>query len=353
MKKLIYTLLILFSCLTITSCNQEYSSSSSNTTTGLEEEYLIFDPSEASSHRTEEFKELLLNSKYYSDGIEYGEVYNYMPLAIADKYNLGAFEIELTSHNESRFYITFNDFIYNVDRIGANNTALYKGFVHFLLTDINEDGFFELTTSYYLNSNLKITYLSSFDSKTLNVVKANSVYNKFAKFGLHDDNLAIFTSNNENCKPSDTEELDLKLYSEIIPNTTLHKFKNNKYYVESEIYQVEITFLEYTIHFPFTYKGVYLKFQANVKMTYTGETYSYVSPDIYLDGAELEFKNESNSINMEGWGAGAAVTHFTILKGQVIDRTYNYYLSENKGTYDIVVSYKDVEKTVKDVLTIE
>jgi hypothetical protein len=125
------------------------------------------------------------------------------------------------------------------------------------------------------------------------------------------------------------------------------------------LYDVEITITEGSINFPYLFKSTYTPpyFNVNVKMTYLGETFSYTSPDNYLDGAMVSFVNKNDEINCEGWGAGLSVTKFVILKGQVIERTYKYNEDLNNlnevGVYDMVITYENEETGLKESITIK
>ena len=92
-------------------------------------------------------------------------------------------------------------------------------------------------------------------------------------------------------------------------------------------------------------------------MTYLGDTFSYISPDGYLDGATVSFVNDNNSIYCEGWGATDVVTTFVIMTGMEIEREYKYHEYLNAlnevGIYDMVITYENEETNLKESIVIK
>ena len=92
-------------------------------------------------------------------------------------------------------------------------------------------------------------------------------------------------------------------------------------------------------------------------MTYLGETFSYISPDGYLDGATVSFVNDNDSIYYEGWLAADVITEFVIMTGMEIERKYVYHEDLNTvnevGIYDMVITYENEETNLKESIVIK
>ena len=73
---------------------------------------------------------------------------------------------------------------------------------------------------------------------------------------------------------------------------------NNWRLDDCDIYVTLETINDGSIKFPYLFKSTYYDspyFTVNVKMTYLGKTFSYTSPDGYLDGATVSFVNNDCS----------------------------------------------------------
>lgn len=328
-------------------CNNNISTSKKD----FKGQEITFFPTSKNNDNVESFQELFFNSDHYNNENIYTEYYNYMPKEKYEEYNIGAYEVYSEKNKESYFFVTYDNLIYRVDSIGASMNASFKGFVHFAITDINKDGFFELTISYHYSNRINVTYIDCFDSKTRKFLHCFSVYGDYIYFKNNESGkLALYKSKN-----NDIEDA-AELYSEFMLNTTKYNFKQKNYNLSSDNYDVEIIIDEDTINFPFVINNTNLEFSVNSVMTYKGETFSYTNSDTCLYGAAVTFVSDSDSVNIEGISCGEAITDFTIETGQVIDSTYKYYdtskRENDEGTYDMIVSYRGEKILVEDVLVI-
>ena len=138
------------------------------------------------------------------------------------------------------------------------------------------------------------------------------------------------------------------------------EFKERKVNASCDLFEVEITINDGSIKFPYLFKSTYYDspyFTVNVKMKYLGKTFSYTSPDGYLDGATVSFVNNDSSINCEGWGATCEVKKFVIMTGMEIEREYRYHEDLNAvnevGIYDMVITYENDETNLKESIVIK
>jgi len=315
-------------------------------------------PTEASDLDVEAFSIDYFASKYHDDMavVFTGSIYNYMPEEYAKKYNIGAFEVRKT--DESRYYIWHDGTIYCVDHIGARANATFSGFVQFFLSDMNMDGAFEWTVSYHLESALSVTYLTSYDSATKKIAETSSLYEKYAFFknNVYSDKWGIYLSD-DNAIENATEK-----YSDVTPNPMRYTFAQKNYHVKAKDYEVDITIDEDTINFPLFFKGLQIGFKVKTSMTWLGEMFSYENGNTYLDGAFVQFLNETDEVECEAWMAGEAITYFTIPTGRIIECEYLYrdaiteYREDRNavGVYAMKAGYRfsDEEIVVNDVLEI-
>ena len=224
---------------------------------------------------------------------------------------------------------------------------------------MNMDGAFEWTVSYHLESALSVTYLTSYDSATKKVAETSSLYEKYAFFknNVYSDKWGIYLSD-DNAIENATEK-----YSDVTPNPMRYIFEQKNYHVETKDYEVNITIDEDTINFPLFFKGLQIGVKVKTSMTWLGETFSYENGNTYLDGAFVQFLNETDEVECEAWMAGEAITPFLISTGCKIECEYLYRdavteYRENRnaiGVYAMKVSYRfsDEEIIVNNVLEIK
>lgn len=335
-----------------------------------------FFPTERSSLHSSELKEAYENYKLEKNIVldSWGdyEIYSFITEEDSGKYSLDLFEVY---YDEGSFYyIKYQNDIYSItpfDLGGIDGPS--HCLTHVAITDINEDGYIEVLTAvnsfedrgsyYYCTSFIQVT--DTFTKYSIDITDYKTVnYFKENEKGI----ISIYNTNSEVPLVSDLKKgkLDEKYYDSATNlldtpelNTSKYEFKEQFVKKSCSLYDVEVTITEGAINFPYLFKSTYTPpyFNVNVKMTYLGETFSYTSPDNYLDGATISFINKKDEINCEGWGAGLAVTKFVILKGQVIERTYKYNEDLNNlnevGLYDMVITYKNEENNLKESITIK
>ena len=339
------------------------SSLETDSSSGLEEiekknfvdtEDFTFFPTSSISLGVGEFKKDFLESKFYTSNVTYQTYLNCTPEEIAKKYNIGAFKVITT--DATLFFIWYDG---HIERIGSNFVRRDDSFIHFALTDINHDGYFELLCSYNYTRKEDTkwdfcwSHIAVFDSKSKMVVDSYpySIYDYYVYFKKNDDNQMVAMKGAEkNIESANT------LHTVFVENTSLYVFMKKSLSLQSENYSVELTIDEKSIHFPVHFLNRNLEFSVDVKMTYLGETFTYTSPDTYCEVAKPRFVSGANSVPMEGWMAGAALTDFTIETGQVLAQDFNFYDAHDnrnkEGVYDLYITYRGEEIFVEDFLVI-
>ena len=207
--------------------------------------------------------------------------------------------------------------------------------------------------NYNTKRTFSYTYITIFDSK-INKYIMRTEYDKFVFFKENSEgNIAAYGSDKVTLG-NDTYDNANTLLTNFITNTYIYEFKERYFSLEGETFKVDITIKDNTNTFPVIFEKSCLYFTINVKMTYLGQTFTYVNPNNYLAGAEVTFINSLSRIEMDRVTAGAAMTKFTVITGQVIDRTRTYsyldYRPFKPGVYDLHVSYRGEEIIIKDFL---
>lgn len=319
----------------------------------------IFFPSEASALNKERFIasfEEMLGEK--ANEMEYEVLSNYVPQEKSELYNFDAFTVEM--NDEIHFYAWFNGKIYNLTSIGAIINNNYH-FLHFCVSDINNDGYLEISTSVNFNRTSKnpfsFTYVTIIDEYSEKIIRFDNTYNAFAYFKEDQDGvIGVYISDTKTYDDGSYDESNT-LLTKLLPNDYKFTFKKREYNCSSDNYDALITIDDNTAYFPVLSDCARIGFKVNVNMTYLGESFSYVNSTGYLDGATCTFINGEDKIICEGWGETCVVTTFVVSTGMEIDRTYFYpYNLSNqfkKGTYDMVISYRGESVVIEDFLTIE
>ena len=290
--------------------------------------------------------------------MEYEVLSNYVPQEKSELYNFDAFTVEM--NDEIHFYAWFNGKIYNLTSIGAIINNNYH-FLHFCVSDINNDGYLEISTSVNFNRTSKnpfsYTYVTIIDEYSDKIIRFDNTYNAFAYFKEDQDGvIGVYISDTKTYDDGSYDESNT-LLTKLLPNDYKFTFKKREYNCSSDNYDALITIDDNTAYFPVLSDCARIGFKVNVDMTYLGESFSYVNPSGYLAGATCTFINGEDKIICEGWGETGVVTTFVVFTGMEIDRTYFYpYNLSNqlkKGTYDMVISYRGESVVIEDFLTIE
>ena len=244
---------------------------------------------------------------------------------------------------------------------------------HIAITDINNDGYIEILTAINAFAERKTSYYcASFirviDTKSKDSIKITD-YKNICYFKENEDGIiSIYNTNGVMPVVDDLHDgiLDGKyydiatnLFDTPVLNTSHYEFEERYVKTSCDLFEVEVTINDESIKFPYLFKSTYTSpyFTINVKMTYLGDTFSYISPDGYLDGATVSFVNDNNSIYCEGWGAPDVVTTFVIMTGMEIEREYKYHEYLNAlnevGIYDMVITYENEETNLKESIVIK
>ena len=299
------------------------------------------------------------------------EIFNFTSEDVYNKYKLDVFEVYY--EKSSYYFVKHNDTLFQIspfDLSHGNSQCIN----HIAITDVNNDGHIEILTainsfadrktSYYCTSFIRIIDTRSKDSIKITDYK-NISYFKENEEGI----ISIYNTNGVMPVVDDLHDgiLDEKYYDMAtnlfdapVLNTSHYEFKERKVNASCDLFDVEVTINDGSIKFPYLFKSTYYDspyFTVNVKMTYLGETFSYTSPDGYLDGATVSFVNNDSSINCEGWGATCVVTKFVIMTGMEIEKEYRYHEDLNAvnevGIYDMVITYENDETNLKESIVIK
>ena len=318
-----------------------------------------FFPGEKTNLHLERFEKTLketLNS--IDNATEYEIIGNYVPIEKSNLYDFDAFIVKISG--EYCFFVWYNNKIYSLSPIYPKDKDDYS-FVHFLVTDINNDGYIEIMTSMNMNENREISpysfsYVSIIDGKTEKREFLHTIYNGFAYFKEDDKGLLGVYKSDVKTINSGSYDTSNTLVCNLIKNDYNFSFKENTYEVISDNFKATINIEEDDFYFPVLAEYYEIGFTVNVVMTYLGESFSYTNGTGYLAGASCTFINGDNIIMCDGWGETTVVTKFFVNTNMVIDRTYKYSQSVNnlfnEGTYDMVIAYRGESVTVEDFLTI-
>ena len=301
------------------------------------------------------------------------EIYSYVTEEISQQYDLDLFEVR--SETYLLYFVRQGNAIYRICpwafNVGVNDVS--HCLVHVAVTDINADGAIEILTSIngfeergtkdYCTSYIMIIDTRSghvnelFDDDGVSYFKEN-----------RDGVLCIYKTNGGIPLVTDLNngKLDERYYEKAKMLSQTPKFNNARFafksYVteaECEMFRVEITIKDDYIQSPYLFEYALYNpyFEVTVKMTWLGESFSYTSPDGYKDGATATFVNGDCRIGAEGWGAAAVISHFSVSRGEVIERTYKHpvdpRVSFAEGVYDMVVTYELREIGLSESIVIE
>lgn len=290
---------------------------------------------------------------------------------IYNKYQLDIFEVSFG--DKIYYYIKHLDDIYLIVPfdLGAPNSCCIT---HFAVTDINNDGCIEILSSvvtfadrgyyYYCNS-----FITVIDTKTKKVMELFGKHNGVTYFKENEDGVISLYSTGE-VKPVvedlNNGKLDEKYYDyatelESVPVLNVANYRFDSKYIEAscDLFDVEITIDDENILFPYIFDSasIYPHFDINVKMRYLGSTFTYTSPDGYLDSAIVKFVNSEHQIGYESFGTITVVTKFTVYNGMIIERNYRFNEGLQRinepGVYDMVIEYVNEETGISDKVVIK
>ncbi len=330
---------------------------------------LIFFPTEKSDLHNEELMEAYktIESDYQSNG-EY-EIFNLTEEKVSEKYNMDIFQV--CNEKDTSYLVKHNEKLHYISPFRLTNHNA-QAITNFAITDANKDGYIEIFTSIVSFNNKDKGYATSYiqilDTSTGYDVSIfdhdNVTYfkeNEKGEISLFNAGGVIpFVSDISNGKLDEKYyDLATNLLDTPIINTSKYEFKERYVEAACDLYNVKISIDDYSIKFPYLFKTTYTppRFKVTVEMTYLGETFSYVNGDGYLDGAIVDFVNDTNTISAEPIPAPAVVTPFTITTGMVINCDY-YYLEglddlNNIGLYDMVINYTNIHNNINESIIIK
>ena len=285
-----------------------------------------------------------------SDDITFSEYLNFMPAEARNRHNIEAYRVLKTSKRsgDQEYYFFFfckGKLIKANDLTGRGKSA----FTQFLFTDIDGDGYSEVSAILSLSYGCQVCSINTKDGTSASAISPHGVmlyFDKDPETGF----VSIFK------EPGVRDPDNIVRWSTIVPWKRAYKMSKNEYLLQSKNYKVKVTSDPSNSGFPLIYEGVFLEFAVTVEMTYMGETFSYQHWCGYKDGALATFTSGDEMLHMEGWGATDDMPWFTVSFGEVITRTYHYtdsFSQQNpKGIYDMTISYRGETITKRNVLTV-
>lgn len=347
-------------------------SNQTSKTINTEDNYIIFPTEKSDLHREVLNEALLEYSINNNKGFEkYGdfEICSLISEQDSQKYNLDIFQAKI-GQDDVYYFAKYKDDIYFISPFPLS----YKGnncITSIAITDINDDGYVEILTSVLTgirDGSSGMSFITVIDTSTRHSIKM-TIYDNIVCFkenydgvvSLYNANGALPSSDDiQNGKLNDKyyDSAD-NLFDTPILNTSNYEFADRTVNASCDLFSVEITVCDAAIDFPYLfmddYFGVY--FEVNVKMTYLGRSFCYVSSDGYLDSAVAVFTNNANQIECEGWLLSEVITEFTIKRGEVLERTYRYVDSARnlnvEGIYDMIITYELEEEGIFETIVIE
>lgn len=305
------------------------------------------------SYKVKEFTEAFGNYKekeqiiYNSDNVSL-DVANLMPHQIFDDYGVGLFSVRAKDGGQTYddAYLYYNKELYCVSpiRVRSNQDGfkVYGKVIDVAFTDLNNDDAYEVTVSYQYQENSKSMYLTTLDLMSREMVSSS---------GFYDTEISLKKKNNEIAIYQNNEFLsNIKLY--------LRDYEINepKVTVESINYKVDVTWSKYQTHVPVDYPNLTHRFKVDVNLMYLGETFTYTgsmaadSPEVFFYKGDVEVKRVETVVD-------TAIKDHTVFKYDELTVTHYFYDEYDRynasGTYDIKVSFRDMEITKENVLTIK
>ena len=344
-------------------------SDNASTLNDFENDY--FFPSEGTSLNIDRFEPYL--AEYMNENMSestYNILNNYIPEDKSEEYNLDAFIVGVD--DKTYFFLWCDGVLYSLTNISSKARSLNKynkEYVHFAITDLDKDGYIEILVS--INNNIIIEYANkkpAFDSRDHLIIintkekklsEHQELFNKYAYFKECDNDCVGVYTNPTGIKYTLKEKAEYdectELYTTVQKRNLKFTFENKEFEVMSDNYKVDIQIN--LIELPVAFSNNSSFFKMVIKMTYLGETFSYVSSSSYLEGAECIFKNGENIISCDITEFGDDVlTDYTIEAGTEITKTRTYAVEATEsivpGTYDMEVSYRGETAIAYGVLNV-
>lgn len=346
MKKYIIFICTIIVCLFITSCDKKNKNLNGDSSDIIEigaftkEEEKIFEPSLPHDTFEKEMKEAFYQNEYYKSlSCDIISCQNFIPIDIAKKYIIGAFEVTFSSDVKA-YFLWHNGEIVCCDWFNLNTDLEYT-FINFALMDANEDGYFEFVsaTNCYREREWKVytAYVISYDSYSKKSIVPLPEHNQYLFLKEVNNQIAIYTSVNKDLS-------DGEFFSSFERTLPLFTFKQLAYEVLTLKYKCTVIIDYDTINYPIMYKGMMIKFKVKTIMTYLGRPFSYITSHGYKEGATVSFKRINDKITTEIPGYIEVVTKHFVNKNDIIEKDYQYSFdyesTQTKGNYNMIVSYR-------------
>lgn len=344
--KNIAKIILLTSSLILVGCNNATNTSANNYSGDCFLVDLIKD-----EYKVEEFKEAF--DRYAKEHIYYASdmvalgIANVMPHQIIDDYGVGLYTVKTTDGGQSYddAYLYYNKEVYKVSpsvpRMGAKDSK-YDGLITGVaFTDLNKDSKYEVTVS-YLHKHNSVSTISTLDLASQGYVKTSEAYG--SEYSLKKENNAIAIYNKE------------QFLANIKPYIKDYALNEEMVTLEDTNFRAKVTWSKYETLVPVDYPNLQHRFKVDVNLMYLGETFTYTG-SMAPDSPEVFFYKDDIKVNRVENPVDTAIKDHTVFKYDELTATHYFYDEYDRyntsGTYDIKVSFRDMEITKENVLTIQ
>jgi hypothetical protein len=346
--KNIAKIIILTSSLILVGCNNN-TNASTNTNNYSGDCFLV--DLIKDEYKVEEFKEAF--DRYAKEHIHYDSdmvalgIANVMPHQIVDDYGVGLYTVKTTDGGQSYddAYLYYNKEVYKVSpsvpRMGAKDSK-YDGLITGVaFTDLNKDSKYEVTVS-YLHKHNSVSIISTLDLASQGYVKSSETYR--SEYSLKKENNAIAIYNKE------------QFLANIKPYIKDYELNEEMVTLEDTNFRAKVTWSKFETLVPVDYPNLQHRFKVDVNLMYLGETFTYTGsmapdiPEVFFYKGDVEVSRYETLVD-------AAIKDHTVFKNDELTATHYFYDEYDhynaKGTYDIKVSFRDMEITKENILTIK
>ncbi|MBR2484941.1 MAG: hypothetical protein IKB54_01145 [Clostridia bacterium] len=297
---------------------------------------------------------------HWDIGTDYA-LYNHVNEEISKKYNLDIFETHHVESKQIRFYVKHKD---SVKELFSIHTSRAGCITNCAITDVNNDGYIEILIAssvlFGINDSHANVYI--LDTKTDHLLEA-TLYDEIVFLKENDDKVVSFytledgtdfdiiSSVNGVFNPAFLDKANVLA---VVPelNTTKFSFKETSFTASCDLFDVVVQVEDVDFSFPYLIDGEYgfhyrdiLAHAIKVRMTYLGETFTYIGNTPKLPGVDPQLVKNEKSVSTSSitpvWGF--MPTKHTVTTGMEIDSSLGIYLSDYKpyevGVYDLVLTY--------------
>ena len=323
-------------------------------------ENFIFFPEERNDLHNAELREAF--EKYVAQTHPYRDVdtdyalYNHVSEEIIEKYDLDIFEIKYHKDTTNRLLLKHRDCVHQLCEIPVSH---FEYITNCAITDINNDGYIEILVAFVLWYNGKnSSRVAILDTKTdLLIYKAFN--GKVIYLKENNDNVVSFYNFKTSFPPNMytikngilsheyfEKESILALTPEV--NTAKFNFKETSLTASCDVFSVVVQVEDVDSAFPYLIEDIYpyiLAYAIKIRMTYLGETFTYIGNTEYLPGVIPQLVKNEKSVSASSitplWFP--VPTKHTVTTGMEIDSSYYIYHSSDTqyevGVYDLILTY--------------